>query len=589
LRDYSALALRCYVQFLYSSSIEWTSEETSDLLKLATAYGPVELISLCQPQQTFTSTDAANLGNSANRHSNSNDCSGQNQAVMKADKCEADTDECLSSKTFEVKNIPKEDAECLNIHGEDANSVTNSNKAEVSDSEIDASSSSKKIAEAEASSAHKDPNDSDDVFEFLPSDDDDDNKNLKADSSPKHLVNNQIKEAVSSQKLSSSNSNEEIPRRSDSNSHVSEVIRNTESADSNQNIEEDFSKMAANESLNRSLVYSPLPLPHDSFDDAIRLSPQLEIPSSHSNHQTKHQQCTEEFSKNQKDLKIGFGSDQPFSNALSPVIETRKDSIPTKNAVQYCSTPNQPTSTSRLAQRLKELGSNVKILKTSNITPLPEYANMTDKQLKAFVLVKNSLLLYVQDELAKYGLRPMGKKRAIALLKKIYDELHPVIDLSSPVSSKPKRSIVAKKLLDRLNEVQEKRTDEREEDEANERDEDLAEKTLNRSLNEEDILEESCIDDVYNEDAPLPKDLDGMQIAVLNWLRRNDNEDLYNEVLGLNTVSFEDFYGRLSKCDTAVAKIPRKALMEILDRLHITFSLPADGWKKRRERKQKLK
>lgn len=51
----------------------------------------------------------------------------------------------------------------------------------------------------------------------------------------------------------------------------------------------------------------------------------------------------------------------------------------------------------------------------------------------------------------------------------------------------------------------------------------------------------------------------------------------------------EEFCARLSRADTAVAKIPKKALMEILDRLHITFSLPADGWKKRREKKQNLR
>uniref|UniRef100_A0A9J2PN90 BTB domain-containing protein n=1 Tax=Ascaris lumbricoides TaxID=6252 RepID=A0A9J2PN90_ASCLU len=254
---------------------------------------------------------------------------------------------------------------------------------------------------------------------------------------------------------------------------------------------------------------------------------------------------------------IGKSEAEPSSSHIFTEVAPTNGGVRTN--VQYCSTPN-PDST-RLARRLKELGSNVKVLKTTNITPLPDFALMSDKQLK--------------NELAKYGVRPMGRKRAIALLKRIYDELHPVVDGVSPVSSKPKGRLAVAKLSDRIN---------------NELDdgEDLRDKTLNRSLNEEDILEESCIN-VYDEDAPLPKDLDGMQIALLAWLRREDNADLYNTLLGLNPVSFEEFCARLSRADTAVAKIPKKALMEILDRLHITFSLPADGWKKRREKKQNLR
>ncbi|KIH48363.1 hypothetical protein ANCDUO_21569 [Ancylostoma duodenale] len=38
----------------------------------------------------------------------------------------------------------------------------------------------------------------------------------------------------------------------------------------------------------------------------------------------------------------------------------------------------------------------------------------------------------LKRELVKFGLRPMGRKRAIALLKRIYDEVHPVIDPFTP-------------------------------------------------------------------------------------------------------------------------------------------------------------
>uniref|UniRef100_A0A0K0D4D8 SAP domain-containing protein n=1 Tax=Angiostrongylus cantonensis TaxID=6313 RepID=A0A0K0D4D8_ANGCA len=76
------------------------------------------------------------------------------------------------------------------------------------------------------------------------------------------------------------------------------------------------------------------------------------------------------------------------------------------------STPLQPT------RKKPRFGSNVKILKTTDITPMPDYDTMNDECLK--------------NELRKFGLKPMGRKRSIAILKKIYEEIHPKIDPSTP-------------------------------------------------------------------------------------------------------------------------------------------------------------
>ncbi|VDM81643.1 unnamed protein product [Strongylus vulgaris] len=69
------------------------------------------------------------------------------------------------------------------------------------------------------------------------------------------------------------------------------------------------------------------------------------------------------------------------------------------------STPAEP------ARKKARFGSNVKVLKTSEITPMPNYEGMADEELKS--------------ELTKFGLKPMGRKRAINMLKRIYDEVHP--------------------------------------------------------------------------------------------------------------------------------------------------------------------
>ncbi|KHJ86170.1 hypothetical protein OESDEN_14087 [Oesophagostomum dentatum] len=76
------------------------------------------------------------------------------------------------------------------------------------------------------------------------------------------------------------------------------------------------------------------------------------------------------------------------------------------------STPAEPV------KKKPKFGSNVKVLKTSGITPMPDYEAMTEDELK--------------HELSKFGLKPMGRKRAIAMLRRIYDEIHPVIDPFTP-------------------------------------------------------------------------------------------------------------------------------------------------------------
>ncbi|VDL66757.1 unnamed protein product [Nippostrongylus brasiliensis] len=102
--------------------------------------------------------------------------------------------------------------------------------------------------------------------------------------------------------------------------------------------------------------------------------------------------------------------DSPMFLSNGPSGNVRTKPLPTDS--DSSSTPLQPV------KKKARFGSNVKVLKTSGITPMPNYDGMNDAQLKG--------------ELAKYGLKPMGRKRALALLKKIYDEVHPEIDPSTP-------------------------------------------------------------------------------------------------------------------------------------------------------------
>ncbi|VDK79752.1 unnamed protein product [Litomosoides sigmodontis] len=271
--------------------------------------------------------------------------------------------------------------------------------------------------------------------------------------------------------------------------------------------------------------------------------------------------------KTKSSPELSFIADELSSPLLSPLSlddwipaspknvrsSPEKKRIRTTVFKRQASTPE--VSTSHIVRRFEELDSNVKILKTKNITPMPVYDSMDDKELKS--------------ELAKYGIRPMGKKRGVALLKRIYEETHPVLE-STPLSRKNRvnRQMMAEKSGENCS-----------------NEECDADKTLNRSLDECDIMEESYMSE--EQSAVLPKDLEGMQTVLLTWLRKEENSSLYNHLLGLNVISFEEFANRLSHADSTVSQIPKKTLIEILDRLHITFRMPMDGWNRKRKRAKK--
>lgn len=237
------------------------------------------------------------------------------------------------------------------------------------------------------------------------------------------------------------------------------------------------------------------------------------------------------------------------------------------------STPLQP------ARKKARFGSNVKVLKTTNITPMPDYESMNDECLK--------------NELRKFGLKPFGRRRSIAILKKIYAETHPEIDPSTPtirplivtdagddteLAPNSKSAILrtrgqaiktfpeamkGAKLPSTPSKNGQVETVEDNEDEDLV---DFGDKTLNDPSDEPP--EESMIDDGLP-----PKDLEGMTRTFLIWLRNPENDELYNHLLSLQPVLLDELHLRMSRSDTAVCCIPKKALANILDHLGVTFSL----------------
>ncbi|GMT19961.1 hypothetical protein PFISCL1PPCAC_11257, partial [Pristionchus fissidentatus] len=79
------------------------------------------------------------------------------------------------------------------------------------------------------------------------------------------------------------------------------------------------------------------------------------------------------------------------------------------------------------------------------------------------------------------------------------------------------------------------------------------------------------------------KGVDNQLVLFLEWIRLPDQKDLYDHVLALRPVSLEELEIKLKRADSALCGISKKVLMCVLDRLHITYSLPQDGWKRKRK------
>ncbi|CAI5444809.1 unnamed protein product [Caenorhabditis angaria] len=209
--------------------------------------------------------------------------------------------------------------------------------------------------------------------------------------------------------------------------------------------------------------------------------------------------------------------------------------------------------------------SNVRILKTSNITPMPDFEEMTEIELKM--------------RMKEIGQRPKGRKKMIEMLKMAYDTLHPEIVPNTPTirpivaisenDERPKAKPKKPSLNARLAQLAPKMNEEKEpEDE-----EDLGDKTLNLSNEYDDEI----VGKIEEEEVFDKKDLGSMKSAFLQWIRKEANFELYNHMLSLNVVSLEELLARLGKSDGPESLIGKAKLAKILDELSITYQLPQKG------------
>lgn len=108
------------------------------------------------------------------------------------------------------------------------------------------------------------------------------------------------------------------------------------------------------------------------------------------------------------------------------ITQQAEDMMMEQNKEDLTKTPaDEENKTRKIAARL---GSGVKVIKVYDITPMPTYEKYTDDELKVCKTFDCIFLMdCLQEALNAFGIRPLGRKKAIDMLKNIYDEVHPFV------------------------------------------------------------------------------------------------------------------------------------------------------------------
>ncbi|CAJ0928559.1 unnamed protein product, partial [Mesorhabditis belari] len=196
---------------------------------------------------------------------------------------------------------------------------------------------------------------------------------------------------------------------------------------------------------------------------------------------------------------------------------------------------NSNTFTPKQKKPRFQFGSHIRVLKTHDVTPEPNFHLMEDKQLKV--------------ELAKNGLKPMGRKRAIKMLHDIYEHTHPIVD---------------ENLLKNLPSADEKK--------ATKKKDQASENTKQKTeIGEEQDENGDTDDDPFEVEGKIPSNIDELHEAFICWLREPEQEELLLHCLQLKPVAFDELYLQIKKADSAICGMSKKALSEIMNRIPITF------------------
>uniref|UniRef100_A0AC34G286 Structure-specific endonuclease subunit SLX4 n=1 Tax=Panagrolaimus sp. ES5 TaxID=591445 RepID=A0AC34G286_9BILA len=232
------------------------------------------------------------------------------------------------------------------------------------------------------------------------------------------------------------------------------------------------------------------------------------------------------------------------------------------------STPATLTMSAKTRKIAARLGSGVKVIKVYDVTPMPTYEKYTDEELK--------------EALNAFGIRPLGRKKAIEMLKNIYDEVHPFVpDL---LTATPKRR--PSPILFDLDQE-----DTSDASTSNSHEKDNNDDVLNQSMEEnpEESLHFDADETIGGLEVGIspskgPKRINDVETgtkAMLEWIRLPENEELYSNLLAFRTVNLDELMGIIGRSTHCVQKITKKILPDVLDKLYIGFYVPDKKWKRR--------
>jgi hypothetical protein len=246
------------------------------------------------------------------------------------------------------------------------------------------------------------------------------------------------------------------------------------------------------------------------------------------------------------------------------ITQQAEDKMMAQNKEDLTKTPgDEEKKTRKIAARL---GSGVKVIKVYDVTPMPMYEKYTDDELK--------------EALNAFGIRPLGRKKAIDMLKNIYDEVHPFVPDLTVATPKRRPSPIPFDL------------DQAETSNSSNslHDKDDNDDVLNQSMEEnpeESIyfeVDETIEPSTGNSPTKGPKRINNVELGtkvMLEWLRLPENEELYTNLLAFRTVNLDELMGTIGRSSHSVQKITKKILPDVLDKLYIGFYVPDKKWKRR--------
>lgn len=248
-------------------------------------------------------------------------------------------------------------------------------------------------------------------------------------------------------------------------------------------------------------------------------------------------------------LSISVSNESSVSNEHSDI------SIVSEHPVADCgmSIGDEVTKTTNESKHrdIVEIESmDYEILNDESSTPVPIFEMMSETELNA--------------ELAKYGHGPMGKRAAIKLLNQIFEATHPVLSQSTPIPRKLARlfHVQSNSKADICRQKRTKSKIAR-----------LMEPTNFAHLKDDFDQAETSNSSHINADKEnrieLNQDISSLSRTVIEWLRKPQNEELYNDVLLLNPIFFDRLYPPFKQDIKEHARISKEIFSELLDKLGI--------------------